>query len=113
MPIIEQSHKTIAAPTYQDGRPITVINDFTELQGPTHGTVTLPVTLDWGPRPTYDLDEPIRLRNLYRTVLREAMDDDDLRQWLDSTILKQIWHEIMLPTAVRNAWEQRHPELTE
>lgn len=100
-----------AAPSYENARPVFVIDDLAELRGPRSGVVTLPVELDWSPRRAYDLGESIRVINLYRTVLREAASDDDLRKYLDRNTLLKLWKGLFIPQAVRHAWEQKQPEL--
>jgi hypothetical protein len=82
-----------------------------ELCGPTAGTVTLPTHLDWSGNATYDLAKPSRLASMYRSVLNEAGCAEDLRSWLDSRVLAQLWPSLWLPPALRRIWENRFPEL--
>ena len=42
---------------YEAARPYVVIEELDELAGPATGVVELPVALDWGPRPIYDLSD--------------------------------------------------------
>ena len=112
MPLTAHAITPGASPRYEDARPVVVIARLAELRGPTAGTVTLPKRLDWGPRPTYDLDDPVRVSSLYRTVLREALSDEDLRGFLDGQTLVGLWSTIVIPQQLRSAWEQQHPELT-
>lgn len=43
-------------------QPVFVVDDLAELRGPTSGTVTPPVHLDWTPSSSYDLADPGRVR---------------------------------------------------
>ncbi len=96
---------------YADNRPYTVPDTLDELAGPTSGRVTLPKHLDWSEQGTYNLDEPAELGLLYEVVLREAMDTDDLRRYLDAGVLRRIWRRLFLPGYVHRLWEERFPEL--
>jgi hypothetical protein len=82
-----------------------------DLRGRTDGTVQLPSHLDWSGNASYDLDKPARLASLYRTVLNEASSPDDLRAWIDGSVLKRLWPTLWLPPALRRLWESRFPEL--
>lgn len=102
---------TGARPGFTNTRPVFVIDDLRDLRGPAAGTVSLPLYLDWSETSTYDLSEPHRVRTLYATVLREAMSEEDLAQFLDVDVLTSVWGELNLPAFVRAAWEEAHPEL--
>jgi hypothetical protein len=96
---------------YGDRKPYLVADSLGELRGPTAGTVTLPLHLDWSGRGTYDLDKPVRLASMYKTVLNEAATTDDLRTWIDGRQLIRLWPTLWLPPSLRRAWEQRFREL--
>jgi hypothetical protein len=96
---------------YGDRKPYVVADDLEELRGPTAGNVTLPHHLDWSGSATYNLDKPARLASMYKTVLNEAATVDDLRSWIDGRQLIRLWSTLWLPTSLRQAWEQRFPEL--
>jgi DNA invertase Pin-like site-specific DNA recombinase len=96
---------------YGERRPVLVADSLAELTGPTAGVVELPKHLDWSGSPSYNLDTPGRLAELYKTVLAEATRVDDLRTWLDGERLLQLWAELWLPPKVRRLWEERFPEL--
>lgn len=92
-------------------RPVVVVDDFARLHGPSSGVVTLPITLNWTPRSTYDLDSPTARRSLYEVVLREALEEAELEEYLDAHLLRELWRSLTLPRTVRTAWEQHHPAL--
>lgn len=95
------------------GRAAVVVGDLSELRGPRGGVVELPHRMVWQPRPTrrFDLDDPYQRRRAYAIVLREAVQADDLREWLDGETLRRVWTDLYLPSGVRRAWESRHPDL--
>jgi len=53
-------------------KPVVVPDRLDLLAGPTSGVVTLPRHLKWSGSPRYDLDQPGRIADMYRTVLNEA-----------------------------------------
>ena len=93
-------------------KPIVVAESLAELHGPVAGLIKLPRNLDWTGSALYDLDEPARLVDCYRTVLIEATKPADLHQYLDQAILAASWPTLWLPAELREAWEQRFPELS-
>jgi hypothetical protein len=93
------------------GRPALVAPSLDELHGPTAGTVELPNRLLWRPNRRVDLDDAWSLGWMYALVLREASLLDDLRAWIDGNTLIRLWADLNLPRGVRQAWEERHPEL--
>jgi hypothetical protein len=88
-----------------------VVADLSRLHGPTWGVVVLPHRLFWQPDRRVNLDNPAVLAWTYETVLREAVNELELRTWLDGPTLLRLWDELYLPRDVRAAWEQRHPGL--
>jgi len=92
-------------------RPALVAETLDELCGPTHGVVELPVRLMWNPHRRFDLDNHDLLLWMYENVLREAIRQDELRRWINGSVLVQVWSELNLPRGVRRAWEARHPQL--
>jgi hypothetical protein len=97
--------------SYGARKPYVVAECLDDLCGPTDGTVTLPAHLDWSGNASYDLGKPARLASMYRSVLNEAGSADDLRAWLNSKLLAQLWPTLWLPAALRRIWESRFPEL--
>jgi hypothetical protein len=94
------------------GRPVIVVTDLADLQGPVRGVVELPLRLFWSsPDRSFDLARPFELRWLYQTVLREASRAEDLTGFLDGGTLVGLWPGLHLPRGVRQAWEERHPVL--
>ncbi len=94
------------------GRRVIVVTDLASLRGPSRGTVVLPLRLYWsGPSPDFDLQAPHLRRWLYEIVLREASRPEDLTGYLDRDTLIALWPELYLPRGVRQAWEERHPQL--
>lgn len=98
---------------YSEHRPYTVADSLDELVGPTTGRVELPSRLGWSEQGTYNLDEPRELNLMYEVVLREAMDVQDLRRYLDGPMLRAVWRRLFLPQRVRDLWERRFPELAD
>lgn len=96
---------------YARSRPIVVIDDLEQLQGPSSGIVRLPVRLDWGPDPVYDVGDRTSLVWMYSYILAAALDADDLRQFINADHLRSVWHDLVLPARVRDLWEDRFPEL--
>jgi hypothetical protein len=92
-------------------KPIVMPERLDLLAGPVTGAVRLPVRLKWCGANEYDLDSPGRIIDLYRTVINEAQAAEDLHTYLHEATLKSLWAYMWLPTAVRNAWEHRFPEL--
>lgn len=96
---------------YSDVRPYVVADSLEELTGPTTGVVELPRRLDWSEQGTYNLDDIRELRVLYERVLRESMQMDDLRQYVNGVMLRRVWHDLFLPRRVRALWHERFPTL--
>jgi hypothetical protein len=89
---------------YSDVRPIVLPDAFDTLAGPTSGVVELPTRLAWSGLRSFDLGDDRQLGMLYETVIREAMSTADLAGYLNTAILRRIWHRIWLPTGQRQAW---------
>src|SRR3954447_22153966 len=89
-------------------RPVAVPGDFDD---PAHerasGVVGLPTHIRWsGPSITYDLNDRADRARVYEQVLREGT-ADDVRFYVDPGQLRELWDELVLPPAVRRAWEAR------
>src|SRR3954447_24716686 len=87
-------------------RPVAVPEDFDD---PTHeratGVIELPEHIRWsGPTIAYDLDDRADRARVYEQVLREGTADDVLF-YVDPNHLRELWDELVLPPAVRRAWE--------
>jgi hypothetical protein len=92
------------------GRPVVVADSLADLQGPTTGTVELPIWLFWHPDRAFDLDETGMLAWVYQIVLREASSPLDLA-YLNGAALTALWPDLFLPKGVRQAWQEQYPEL--
>ncbi|GAA3743504.1 hypothetical protein GCM10022225_28850 [Plantactinospora mayteni] len=108
--------KTAAQPPadyrpYGDRKPYVVAETLAALNGPTEGMVVLPHHLDWSGHAEYDLSRPARLASMYKVVLTEASDVDDLNTWLDASLLLRLWPSLWLPPELRRRWEAAFPEL--
>ena len=78
------------------------------LDDPSHakasGRVRLPLHVRWSGAPlTYDLDDPVDRARVYEQVLREGT-EEDVRFYVDAKTLLELWDELVLPSAVRQAW---------
>jgi DNA invertase Pin-like site-specific DNA recombinase len=101
----------LAAYQARPGRGVLVIDDLADLNGPTAGTVELPLRLFWHPNRRFNLEEPGIMRWLYQVVLREASRPDDLARYLNGDRLVALWPDLRLPKGVKRAWEEHHPSL--
>lgn len=103
---------TVPAPEPRHyAKPIVLPETLSSLRGPSTGIVRLPRHLKWSGSNRYDLDQPGRIIDLYRTVINEAVSPADLATFLNQEILLELWGTIWLPPRIRSAWEQRFPEL--
>ncbi|MFI7034688.1 hypothetical protein ACIBK1_38765 [Microbispora rosea] len=92
-------------------RPYAVPATLEELTGPVEGVVVLPRHLDWGPERRYHLDKIVDARLMYMRVIRESATPDDLRRFLNASLLRKLWPQLVLPPRVRALWLDRFPEL--
>ena len=106
----EQAAQPPARHESRPGRRALVAARLSDLTGPVHGSVELPIWLFWYPDRTFDLDEPGMLPWMYQIVLREAGRTEDLG-YLNGDMLISLWPDLYLPGGVRQAWEEIHPEL--
>jgi hypothetical protein len=91
---------------------VLVAADLSDLQGPTHGTLELPLRLFWSaPDRTFDLDDADALRSMYEKVLRTAARTEELSAYLNGDRLADVWADLFLPRDLRRAWEDQHPVL--
>lgn len=99
---------------YAEHRPYAVPDRLEELAGPVVGEVRLPKHLDWsGARRTYHLENSAERNVLYERVIREALTAADLDRYLNAEVLAMVWRQLYLPVRVREAWEQRFPQLVD
>ncbi|MFD4897586.1 transcriptional regulator [Streptomyces sp. NPDC058411] len=87
---------------------------LSELVGPTHGSVSLPLRLAWSGLTTFDLDRPRLRMSYYRIVLAEGQ-YDDLVQYLDRGLLVGLWPTLrtLISRDVREVWESAFDELSD
>ena len=68
------------------------------------GRVELPLHIRWsGPPLIYDLDDRADRARVYEQVLREGT-ENDVRFYVEADQLLELWDELVLPPAVREAW---------
>ena len=82
-----------------------------DLTGPTEGTIDLPVTIDWGPKRSYDMAVDADRRVVYELVLQEAASTEQISQYVNGEALAEVWQQLWLPGRIRSTWEERLPEL--
>ncbi|CAH9413576.1 transcriptional regulator [Streptomyces globisporus] len=85
---------------------------LSELAGPEHATVSLPLHLAWSGLTTFDLDQPRLRMSYYRIVLAEGQ-HDDLARYLHHGLLVSLWPILrtLLSRDVRDVWERSFDEL--
>ncbi|MCW7947408.1 hypothetical protein AAW14_37140 [Streptomyces hygroscopicus] len=83
-----------------------------ELAGPATGTVDLPLHVVWSGRRSYGLSQPRSRMSLYRTVLAEGQRQDVIA-FLNRDLLIAQWPVLrtLISRPLRDAWENRFPEL--
>jgi hypothetical protein len=96
-------------------RPVAVPSNLDDpSSAKANGRVELPLHIRWSGTPvTYDLDDPVDRARVYEQVLREGT-EEDVRFYVDADCLLELWDELVLPPAVREAWaswiqEHRRP----
>jgi hypothetical protein len=97
---------------YEDRRPYAVPASLSDLHGPDHGEIDLPLSVAWTGRHRYNLDSPGDVRVMYERVIVEAASRDDLASLLDQGLLTKVWPQLFLPPRVRALWQSRFPALT-
>jgi hypothetical protein len=71
------------------------------------GRIELPLHIRWSGRPlVYDLDDRADRARVYEHVLREGT-EVDIRFYVEPEHLLELWDELVLPPAVREAWTAR------
>ncbi|MEU0838147.1 transcriptional regulator [Streptomyces sp. NPDC005962] len=87
---------------------------LSELVGPAHGAVSLPLHLAWSGLTRFDLDQPRLRMSFYRIVLAEGM-RDDLVHYLNQDLLIWLWPVLrtLISRDIRDTWEGVFTELTE
>ena len=87
------------------GRPILVPTALPRLPlEPAFAVVELPLHLNWSDRGRlFDLRDRHDRARVYEIVLREG-GPVDVVSYVDGALLIDLWDELVLPVAVRNAW---------
>jgi hypothetical protein len=71
------------------------------------GQIQLPLHIRWSGQPLiYDLDDRADRARVYEQVLREGT-EGDVRFYVEPEHLLELWDELVLPPAVRQAWTMR------
>jgi hypothetical protein len=94
-------------------RPIVVPVSLDELHGPSFGLVTPPRRLWWSGEEgvAFDLSSRCQAAELYEAVLEAARTYRDITDHLDAGLLVELWPELGMRRATRQAWEAAHPVL--
>lgn len=90
----------------EQGRPIAVPTVLPRLPlDRALAAVELPIHLNWSNRGrVFDMRERRDRSRVYEIVLREGGPDDVLT-YIDGALLVDLWDELVLPGAVRTAWQ--------
>jgi hypothetical protein len=96
---------------YKDVIPYDTPVSLDALRGPGMGCIELPITVHWGPRRVFDLDEAGQRLSAYQAIVREGTPHVQ-EALLNPELLRQVWPELMLAVRCRTVWEQRFPCLT-
>ncbi|MFI0989459.1 transcriptional regulator [Streptomyces exfoliatus] len=86
--------------------------ELSELGGPDHGHVELPLHLAWSGLSRFDLDQPRLRMSCYRIVLAEGQ-QDDLVRYLNRELLVAMWPVLrtLISRDIRDVWENAFHEL--
>ncbi|GAB2583797.1 hypothetical protein GCM10027168_15760 [Streptomyces capparidis] len=86
--------------------------DLSELVGPAHGTVRLPLHLAWSGLTQFDLDQPRLRMSFYRILLAEGV-REDLAHYLNHDLLITLWPVLrtLVSRDIRDTWENAFSEL--
>ena len=95
---------------FKDIVPYDTPTSLDALRGPATGVIDLPVTVYWGPRQRFDLDNPADVETAYQALVREGTTTDQ-EALLNQTLLRGLWSELRLPERCRRTWEDRFPDL--
>jgi transcriptional regulator with XRE-family HTH domain len=65
----------------------------------------LPLHLNWSqPGRVFDLSDRQQRARAYEIVMREGT-SEDIRSWIDGALLADLWPDLVLPAALRRAWQ--------
>jgi hypothetical protein len=85
---------------------------LSDLAGPAHGAVQLPLHVAWSGLTRFDLDRPRSRMSMYRTVLAEGQ-HNDLIALLNRDLLIGQWPvlRMLISRTIRDVWEAVFSEL--
>ncbi len=95
---------------YKDIVPYDTPTSLDALRGPDTGVLDLPITVYWGPRQRFDLQDPADVETAYQALVREGTTAHQ-EALLNEELLRRLWPELMLPGRCRRTWEDRFPDL--
>lgn len=82
---------------------------WSDLRGPSEGTLLLPLSIHWGPQQSVDLSDLVDVGRGYRSILVEGTAEQQA-EMLNAGLLESIWPDTLMPVPVRVLWSQRFPE---
>jgi len=113
--MIREDAPTAAQPamTPRQLRPAVVPVGLDELHGPSSGLVTPPRRLWWSGEEgvAFDLSDRGHAAELYEAVLEAARTYRDITDHLNAGLLIELWPELGMRRATRQAWEAAHSVL--
>lgn len=94
-------------------RPIVVPASLSELHGPSSGFVTLPRRLWWSGEDdtAFDLSNRVQAAELYEAIFEAGRTYQDIADHLNAGLLIELWPDLGMRRATRQAWEAAHPVL--
>lgn len=95
---------------YKDIVPYDTPRSLAALRGPASGILEVPLSVHWGPRRTFNLDDPRDTHAAYRAIIREGTTAIQ-EELLNAEVLQRLWPELMLPQRCRLTWEEHFPDL--
>jgi hypothetical protein len=111
-----RDNRSVTTPTPLPSRLIGVTKripeSLSELEGPAHGRVDLPVRLAWSGPTWYDVDDPRQRLTLYRQLM-DCGQRYDIVKYVNAELLLRDWPRIRRLTSRRliSVWEKRLPDL--
>jgi hypothetical protein len=87
-------------------------SSLSDLSGPAHGTVQLPLHVAWSGQTEFDLDHPKPRMHMYRIVLAEGQ-VGDVTTYLNRDLLLSQWPVLrtLISKTIRGVWETAFSEL--
>ncbi|MEU1956108.1 hypothetical protein [Nocardia rhamnosiphila] len=96
--------------SFSEVRPYEVVDSLSELRGPEHGVLRLPIELAWSGRREFDLDDDYDRAAVYKIVLDEGT-TQNLRELVNGRLLAMTWPQMRPARPVRALWERVFPQL--